>query len=344
VADYAHSKGLKLGIYAVVGLPMGVFGPDQSNKVDFPVLGPSNCTGFDLVYPDFRTTNGWDSSYKMDFTNPCSQEFINSIASQFASWGIDFLKLDGVGPGSWKNGSNYDNRPDVAAWRSAIDATGRDIIFELSWSLDPWAIDTWTQYADGWRIDTDVECYCDTLVRWDASVVQRFTELPPWIDFAKPGRWNDLDSLNVGNGTMDGLTDHERQSYATLWAISCAPLYIGDDLRQLDAYGLSLLTNREVLDINQNGTPAKPIVPYGDQQVWVTKSPDNASYIVGVFNLASSEESVDVLWKDFGLNDGSSARVRDIWSGEDMEVHLDHISLNIPTHGSRLLRVTPVEL
>jgi hypothetical protein len=136
LADYAHERGLKLGLYAPVGLPMGVFGNDQSNKVNFPVAGPSNCTGLDLVYSDFRTTNGWDSSYKMDFTNPCSQEFITSIAQQFAEWEIDFFKLDGVGPGSWKSGPNYDNRPDVAAWRMAFDGTGREIIFEISWELD----------------------------------------------------------------------------------------------------------------------------------------------------------------------------------------------------------------
>lgn len=111
VANYAHERGLKLGIYAPVGLPMGVFGSDQDNKINFDVSGPSgNCTGFDLVYPDFRVTNGWDSSYKMDFDNSCAQEFIDSIAELFVQWEIDFFKLDGVGPGSWKNGSNYDNR------------------------------------------------------------------------------------------------------------------------------------------------------------------------------------------------------------------------------------------
>ena len=85
----------------------------------------------------------------------------------------------------------------------------------------------------------------------------------PRLDPARrPGGWNDLDSLDVGNGEMDGLTKAERQSYATLWAIAKSPLYTGDDLTRLDSYGLSLLTNREVIAINQGATPpARPVTP-----------------------------------------------------------------------------------
>ena len=94
---------------------------------------------------------------------------------------------------------------------------------------------------------------------WNNSVKGRWNDVVQWIDDAGPGYWNNLDALNVGVGAMDGITDAERQSYATLWAIESAPLYSGDDLTKLDAYGLSLLTNDEVIAVNQAGNPAKPV-------------------------------------------------------------------------------------
>ena len=137
VADYIHRKGLKAGIYLPVGLEKEAY--DVGG--DFTVAGAPECKTHDLVYPDKRTTNGWDSSYKMDFSKPCAQKYIDSVAQQFADWGYDFFKLDGVGPGSFKDGPNYDNRPDVAAWSAALKKTGRPIHFELSWKLDIGATD-----------------------------------------------------------------------------------------------------------------------------------------------------------------------------------------------------------
>ena len=253
VADHIHAKGLKAGIYLPVGLEKEAYG---EGKV--PVWNAEGCTTADIVYGDLRTTNGWDSAYKIDFSRPCAQKYIDSQARMFADWGYDFLKLDGVGPGSFKTGENYDNVADVAAWQKAIAATGRPIHLELSWSLDIGHAADWKKYSNGWRIDTDVECYCNTLVSWENSVDDRWDDAPAWTRHAGPGGWNDLDSLNVGNGEMDGLTKAERQSYATLWAIAKSPLYTGDDLTRLDAYGLSLLTNREVIALNQGGTPAGP--------------------------------------------------------------------------------------
>ena len=129
----------------------------------------------------------------------------------------------------------------------------------ISWSLDHDFVSTWQQYSNGARIDTDVECYCNSLVTWNNSLKQRFTDVVPWISNARPGYWNNLDSLDVGVGSMDGLSNDERQTYMTLWAIEAAPLYSGDDLTKLDSYGLSLLTNKDVIAIDQAGNAAKPV-------------------------------------------------------------------------------------
>ncbi|GAA4586783.1 hypothetical protein GCM10023194_33950 [Planotetraspora phitsanulokensis] len=333
VADQIHAKGLKAGIYLAVGLAKEAYAGGTT-----PIWNAPGCTTADIVYPDLRTTNGWDSSYKIDFSKPCSQKYIDSQARLIADWGYDFLKLDGVGPGSFKSGDNYNNIPDVAAWRAAIDATGRPIRFLVSWSLDRNHAADWKKYANGWRIQTDVECYCDTLVTWNNSVKIRWDDVPAWTPWAGPGGWNDLDSLDVGNGEMDGLSKDERQSYMTLWAISAAPLYTGDDLTTLDSYGLSLLTNKEVIAVDQQGIPARPVTPTGPGQVWGVKNTDG-SYTVALFNMGSLPAQVTADWTSFGF--GGKAAVRDLWQHSDLGVRDGSISATLPAHGSRLFRVTP---
>lgn len=334
VADDLHRKGLKAGIYLPVGLEKEGYGGGE-----LPIWNAPGCTTGDIVYGDLRTTNGWDSSYKIDFAQPCAQKYIDSQARLIAGWGYDFLKLDGVGPGSFKSGDNYDNRADVAAWNKAIKRTGRAVHLEISWSLDVDYADSWKQNSNGWRVDTDVECYCETLVTWDNSVKARWRDTPAWTRHAGPGGWNDLDAIDVGNGDMDGLTKAERQSYMTLWSIAKSPLYSGDDLTRLDAYGISLLTNREVLQVDQQpGAPARPVSTGGDQQVWASKNGDG-SYTVALFNLGDSPASVTARWSALGF--GGKAAVRDLWNHENLGQHREGITEALPAHGSRLFTVTP---
>ncbi|WP_406208440.1 carbohydrate-binding protein [Streptomyces sp. NBC_01017] len=334
VADRIHAKGLKPGIYLPVGLEKGAYNDGKN-----PIWNAAGCTTGDIVYDDLRTTNGWDSAYKIDFSNPCAQKYIDSQAQMFADWGYDFLKLDGVGPGSFKSGDNYNNVADVAAWQKAIKTAGRPIHLELSWSLDYGHVEDWKKYSNGWRIDTDVECYCNTLVTWENSVDDRWDDAPAWTAHAGPGGWNDLDSLNVGNGEMDGLTKAERQSYATLWAIAKSPLFTGDDLTELDSYGLSLLTNREVIALNQSSAPpAEPVTASDPQQVWAAKNPDG-TYTVALFNLSDAPASVTANWPTLGFK--GKASVRDVWNKENLGSYTDKITQALPAHGSRLFTVTP---
>ncbi|MBE8470145.1 alpha-galactosidase D [Streptomyces justiciae] len=334
VADDLHAKGLKAGIYLPAGLEKGAYGDGKT-----PIWNADGCTTADIVHDDLRTTNGWDSAYKLDFAKPCTAKYIDSQARLIADWGYDFLKLDGVGPGSGKSGDQYDNVADVAAWHQAIAATGRPIHLELSWSLDIGHAADWKKYSQGWRVDTDVECYCNTLVSWENSVDDRWDDTPAWTRHAGPGGWNDLDSLDVGNGEMDGLTKAERQSYATLWAIAKSPLYTGDDLTRLDSYGLSLLTNREVIAVDQNANPpAHPVTPSDPQQVWAARNTDG-TYTVALFNLADKPASVTADWSTLGFT--GKAAVRDLWNHENLGTYKNGITQALPAHGSRLFTVTP---
>ncbi|MFJ8961684.1 alpha-galactosidase D [Lentzea sp. NPDC102401] len=333
LGDYIHGKGMKFGSYLAVGLDLKAYNDGKT-----PIYNAPGCTTKDIVYPDLRKTNGWDMAYKMDFANPCSQKYIDSIAQVLAGWGVDFLKLDGVGPGSFRGGERYDNTTDVKAWNSALKSTGRPIEFLISWALSHRHADVWKANTNGWRVDTDVECYCDTLVTWNQSVKQRWNDVVQWIDDAGPGHWNNLDSLAVGNGQMDGLTEAERQSYMTLWSISSSPLYIGDDLTKIDDYGYKLLTNDEVIAINQAGVPARPVDQFSDQQVWYARNRDG-SYTVALFNLGSKPAKVTADFGQLGIQ--GNAKVRDVWARKDVGQKSGSITEDLPVHGSKLFTITP---
>jgi chitodextrinase len=334
VGDQLHKKGLKFGLYLAVGLYI-----DAYNDGKTPIYGAPGCTTKDIVYPDLRKTSGWDNvSYQMNWSSPCSQKYIDSVANELASWGVDFLKVDGVGPGSVQGDAAHNNIPDVQAWHKALQATGRPIQLTLSWSLSHPQVDTWKQNSNGWRVDTDVECYCDTLVTWNNSVKERWNDVVQWIPDAGPGHWNNLDSLDVGVGAMDGLTDTERQSYATFWAIESAPLYTGDDLTKLDTYGLSLLTNDDVIAVDQAGNPAKPVSQDTDQQVWYSRNADG-SYTVALFNLGSGYSDVTADFSDLGIS--GNASVRDLWSHKNLGSASGSLTENLAPHGSRLFTITP---
>ncbi len=334
LGDQIHSLGLKFGIYLPVGMDQKAY------DGNYPVLGTS-CTTQQIAVPGPVNTNGFGRGWvAIDYSNPCAQSYINSIANELAGWGVDFLKLDGVTPGSGKNGASAtDNRADVKAWSLALQHSGRAIQFVVSWSLDHNYASYWKQYTNGWRVDGDVECYCNTLVTWDRSVVRRWTDVVPWTGDGGPGGWNNLDSLDVGVGSMDGLSDAERQSATTLWAIEAAPLYSGDDLTKLDSYGLSLLTNDEVIAVDQAGSLAKPVSQATNQQVWYAKNRDG-SYTVALFNLDSTTAIVQANWSDLGFT--GSALVRNLWSHGNLGIVSSSFSASLDGHVSRLLNVRPI--
>lgn len=330
VIDYVHNNGQKIGLYMIPGLA------PQAYNADLPIYNAPGCSMQDIAVLPLTTADYWGLGYKIDFSNPCAQKYIDSIANLLDSWGVDFLKFDSVTPGSGHNDTTIDARGDVAAWSQALAPHG--IWFELSWALDHNYVDTWKQYANGWRVDWDVECYCTNtaLTTW-ANIARLFPDAATWWRDAGPGGWNDFDSLNVGNGAMDGLTQDERRTAMTLWAMSSAQLYTGNDMTNLDSFGISLLTNDEVIAVNQAGRPAHPVSTATNQQVWYANNGDG-TYTVGLVNLGSAAATVTVNWTDIGLN--GAANVRDLWTHTDLgSFTTGYSSVNLPSHGSRLLKV-----
>jgi hypothetical protein len=272
-----------------------------------------------------------DSMLYIDFSKPGAQEFIDSWAKLLASYGVDYLKLDGVG--------SFDI-PDVQAWSRALEQSGRTIHFELSNSLAKADGSTWATLANGWRIDGDIECYCgkDTsfpLTNWN-NVQRRFSDAIGWQPFSHPGARNDLDSLELGNGNNDGLTEDERITQMSFWALSAAPLLLGSDLSNLDASDLALMTNDEVIAVDQTGIPAEQVVG-GDHQVWVSHEPDG-SLAVGLFNHADGSASVTAKWSDLGLT--GAATVRNLWTHAELGSFNGSFTAPLNSHAMVLLRIT----
>ena len=332
VAKYVHRLGLKFGIYLVPGIPA------QALAANSQIAGtPYHVDDIlDATAPGNTADQG---AGKIDFSKPGAQQYIQSQADLLASWGVDYIKMDFVGPGGGTVAA--DNRADIQAWHEAIERTGRPMHLELSNSLSFADAAFWAKYSNGWRIESDIECYhrCPYLTDW-GQVVKRFTDAPEWVPYAGPGHWNDLDSLEVGNGAEDGLTQDEKQTMVTLWSIESAPLLLGTDLTKLDPADLPLITNREVIAVDQTGRAAKPVSQATPQQVWFSENPDG-SYTVALFNLADTAAPVTVNWSDLGGPGGSTMAVRDLWQHTSLGRVTSGYTATLAPHASMLLRVTP---
>lgn len=329
VAKHIHKNGQKLGLYWIPGIN------DDLYELNLPIQG-TNARVRDIVFLPKRPANGWRGGYRIDYSKPEATAYVNSIVSKFASWGIDFLKLDGVTPGSDVEDLSIDARDDVAAWSSAIHSQKRSIWLTLSWRLSPRYFEFWSRHADAIRVDDDVESYGATLTGW-APIAQRFDEVRPFLHDSSEGQpWLDLDSLDIGCGSMDGITLEERRSAMTFWAILCAPLYIGDDLAKIDAEGMAMLTHRELIRINQDGKRAR--YAFGkNQQVWRIDEPDGRN-ILAIFNLENSKCTFPC--SSLGLTEDEASRdATDLWSGEAVNIGSGAPDLLIGPHGCRLFQL-----
>ena len=166
----------------------------------------------------------------------------------------------------------------------------------------------------------------------------RDADVPKWVPFAGPGHWNDLDSIEVGNGATNGLTPDERQTMLTLWSIESAPLLLGTDLTKLDPFDVTLLTNPEVIAVDQSGHPALPVSQATQQQVWFANNHDG-SYTVALFNLADTPATVTATWSQLGITGPVTAR--NLWTHTNLGPQPASYSVSLAPHASQLLRIVP---
>jgi alpha-galactosidase len=329
VASYVHNLGEKFGMYLTPGIPVAAY--NQNTPIQGTSFHARDIVSSTTTYEaNYNFGNG--AMYYIDFAkNPAAaQAFLNSWANLLASYGADYLKLDGVGDG---------DIGDVTGWSTALKQSGRTIHFELSNSLDVNNGAIWKANANGWRTEGDIECYCSStsypLTSW-GNMSRRFNDLPAWVQWDGTGGWGDPDSVELGNGSNDGLTADERRTQMSLWSLSSAPLVLGSDLTHMDSADLALLTNDEILGVDRSGAPAHPVVQGATAQVWWAATSSTA-YNVGLFNLSGATATVTVSWSDLAFS--GSATVRDLWSHTDLGSFTGSYSVSLPAHGSTVLHV-----
>ncbi len=329
VAALVHHNGQLFGIYWNPGINEEMW---RKN----PLISGTNIRLRSICVRPRAKANAF-GEYKIDYSKPGAQEYVNSIVRQWARWGVDFIKLDGIAPGSDSAGSTIDDRPDIRAWGRAIASVRRKIWLEISWAINRAYLQDFQPEANGWRIDGDVDLYGPTLTGWE-QIRRRFTDVPPWSDEAGPGRgWNDLDSILVGNGKADGLTDDERQTAMTFWAICCAPLYSGDDLTHLDTLGIKLLTNRALIAIDQAGRPAHLLPGGGKVETWYTREPDG-TFVVAVFNLHDHTTVRAAIHRaEVGIQ--GSVRATNLWTQANLTT-AGPIAVELRPHACAVFRLT----
>jgi len=328
--QHIHANGQKFGLYLNPGIGTDVVAANP------PILGtPYHIQ--DIIVEPPTIANSFGGGDKIDYTKPGAQEYITSVIDLYASWGVDFIKLDAVTPGSFRDDLSINNIPDVMAMSKAIAQSRRPIWLTISWALDEDFIADWQQFANARRIEGDVECEgdCPVLTEWP-RIELRFLDLVGWENTSGPTvGWNDLDSLEIGNGTNDGITDTEQQTAMTLWAMANAPLSLGGDLTRLTSFGKQALSNDEVLAVDQSGHPAKQING-GFTPVWASNL-GNGAYDIALFNLNALPSNVTFDWKNLGFQ--TAVSVRDLWSHTELGPQSKSISAVLPGHGTRLFHV-----
>jgi hypothetical protein len=335
LAAYLHGLGLKLGIYLTPGVPV------EAYQKNLPIYGtPYHIQ--DIADPT-QPGNTNNDGYRIDFSKPGAQEYVQSYADMFASWGVDYIKMDFVGPGGGVVPG--DNRPDMQAWHQAIVATGRPMHLELSNSLSIADAATWEATSNGWRTGGDIECYCGVngsstpLTSWQ-KVSGRFDQVAAWQPYGGPDAFNDYDSIEVGNGNDDGLTPDERQTQLSLWSLGASPLLLGTDLTKLDAADLGLLTNRDVIAVDQDAVNASRVSKSATAQVFAKTEP-NGDVVIGLFNTGAAAQSISVDPATTGLPASSSYRLDNLWTHEVTRSSGGSLSASVPAHGAALFRVRP---
>lgn len=275
------------------------------------------------ISPGPTTCGGYEGSYGHEAQD----------AKQFAEWGFDFLKYDLCSYSSvWKGNTLEEQQRPYKLMGYLIKRQNRDIVFNLC-QYGNANVSEWGRQVGGnsWRTAGDIG---SNPARIDAGFEQNGLE-----KWAGPGHWNDPDYINIGFlGSPTLLTPNEQYTYVTLWSLMAAPLIFSGDMTKLDDFTLSLLTNDEVIEVNQDalGKQAYRVAQRGEAEVWA-KDMEDGSKAVGLFNRGEMPMQVTAKWSDLGIT--GEQRVRDLWRQRDIGLFPGSFGAKIPRHGAVMLRL-----
>jgi alpha-galactosidase len=334
LAEYVHAKGLKFGIHLMRGIPR------QAVEENTPILGATQHAA-DIA--DHVHVCKWNTDmFGVDMAKPGAQAYYDSVFALIASWGVDFMKVDDLSPPYGQN------TPEVEAIRRAIDRTGRAMVLSLSPGETPVAQGAHVSaHANMWRISDDF---------WDKwpLLLSQFERLRKWAPFAGPGHWPDADMLPIGTLEMGRrqtrFTPDEQRTMLTLWCIARSPLILGADLTKLDDATFALVTNDEVLAVDQHSTNNHQLFARDGFIAWCADVPGSPDKYLAIFNTNDQPKPDGAAFEGGGASvaiplallglDGTCF-VRDLWRRENVGNATGDFTPGIVCHGVALFRFSP---
>jgi alpha-galactosidase len=328
LADYVHSKGLKFGIHIMRGIPR------EAVDKNLPIKNTTYHAGNVADKINVCQWKGMEDTYGVDMAKPGAQAYYDSIAELYASWGVDYVKADDM--------TRPYRGPEIHALSVALRKTGRPIV--LSLSPGPAPLDKYEDLkanAQLWRISDDF---------WDRwiDIKNQFGLMRAWQSKVQSGGWPDADMLPLGHigiraergdDRVSLLTHDEQYTLMSMWSIFRSPLMFGGDLPSSDAFTIAILTNPEVLEVNQHSENGRESYREGDTIAWTADIPGSTSRYLTISNLGDTEKAIHLPWKSVGVVAGK-VQVRDLWLHKDLGSS-DAITLPLRPHASVLLKLTP---
>ena len=341
LVDWVHAQGLKFGVHIVRGIPKAAVDANS------PIAG-SAFHAADAA--DKSDLCGWDDGNYGVRDTPAGQAYYDSMMKQYADWGLDFIKVDCIADHPYKVS-------EIRQIQRAIQKTGRPIV--LSLSPGPTNLSHATEIADlsqMWRIANDL---------WDSwrfdrhtddgfpnGLVTAFGNIAKWAPYTRPGAWPDADMLPIGSLTphpgwgeprQSRMTHDEERTQFTLWSIARSPIILGNNLTQMDEFTRDLITNSDVIMVNQTGRDSHPIsdLPAGfeDARVWVSTETVKGKpvTIVALFNLKDQPSTLKAAWKALGAGSGRKAGY-ELWD-KTRTPRSGTLTVTLPAHGAVIYRV-----
>lgn len=332
IADKIHSMGLKFGIHIMRGIPR------QAVHRNTRIYG-TTARARDIA-SQFSLCPWNTDMYGVDTEKRGAEEYYDSLFKLYASWGVDFVKVDDIANTEFNPQNPYSAEKEIEMIRAAIDRSGRDMVLSLSPGPAPLnKAEHLSENANMWRISGD---FWD---RWD-KLLNMFSLCEKWYPYVKDGSFPDCDILPLGKLCIDGsymgdmgrdsgFTKEEQKTMMTLWAVFRSPLFFGGELRLTDNYTLSLVTNPEVINVNQNSE--KPLFVYnkGGIAVWQTKIENCTA--VAVFNLSDEEKHYKLSFSDLGIENVRA--VRDLWARKDIPKCENDVAVSLKPHSSEFFEI-----
>jgi len=324
LAEYVHARGLKFGIHIMRGIPVIAVNKNS------PIPG-SEAKAQDIYSPDGQCM--WlRDMYTIVAGKSGAQEYYNSIFQLYASWDVDFVKVDDLS-GRTK---------EIEMVRKAIDNCGRPMVLSISPGGDrPETIEFLKNNVNMWRTSNDF---------WDnwPALKNQFTILKSWVGLGVQGCYPDGDMLPLGKIGLraergeprwTAFTKDEQYTLMTLFSIFRSPLMFGGDLPSSDEFTLSLITNKEVLNVNQNSSNGKQLFREIDLIAWTADDPKTGDKFLALFNVSDtiSAAEISVKFEQLGLT--GTHTVKDLWTGEKLGKFTGSFSRIINRHGAGLYRI-----